>query len=390
MISNNVSPIAKLCSFLILLSFTVACNAQDNPQKLTPNNFPADKGDQIAAHIFDIFEDSNGNIWFGTSKKGVVKYNPNSTPKDGNSLTYYNESNGLCGSSVANIAEDEQGNLWFGTHMDLCKYNGTEFKTLARKDGIPILGWGWKTMGAGWKSVRSNNDKSIWVNSHHGMFRCDDPTLPFDQLTFTEFIVPMDTSVKGTYCNTPGKISLDLEDRNGNLWFGTDGDGAYKYDGTAFTHFSKADGLLTDNVTNITEDANGNIWFACVQALSPKRMNDGGVCMYDGKEITSFIDIDGLTENDIHTIYQDKSGNIWIGAKGVGVYRYDASEQPADDKKFTLYREPKEVNFEDTFNTTGLQSILEDSKGNIWMGFSGGLFRLKGTSIVNVTVNGPW
>jgi len=38
----------------------------------------------------------------------------------------------------------------------------------------------------------------------------------------------------------------------------------------------------------------------------------------------------------------------------------------------------------------GIQSILEDKKGNLWFGLSGGLFRLKGNSIINVSQNGPW
>ncbi|MBL4707708.1 MAG: hypothetical protein JKY48_04635 [Flavobacteriales bacterium] len=376
----NHFSLALLLGLMILMS---ACSAQDKASCSENNKSSNSSNEQISKHIFEIFEDSKGNLWFGTSKNGAARY-------DGKTLTYFTEEDGLCGSSVANIAEDKEGNLWFGTHMDLCKYDGTKFQTLARKDGVPILGWGWKNMGAGWKSVRTNSDQSIWVNSHHGMFRCDDPTLQIDQLRFTEFEVPMDTAVKGSYCNTPGKISLDLEDRNGNLWFGTDGDGAYKYDGESFTHYSKEDGLLTNNVTNIVEDVKGNIWFACVQSLIPNNMNDGGLCMYNGKQFTTFSDMEGLSQNNIYTLYEDRSGNVWIGANGVGVYRYDPSDEPADNKRFTLYKEPKEAKLETRFNTPGLQSILEDSNGTIWLGYSGGLFRLDGTSIVNVTVDGPW
>lgn len=390
MVMKNLFQITQLSSLLTLIFLTLSCNAQENTNASATKKQSNSVNQQIAKHIFDIYEDKNGNIWFGTYKQGVAKYDPSAKQTGKNTLTYYTEDDGLCGSSVANITEDKAGNLWFGTHMDLCKYDGTNFQTLPRKEGTPILGWGWKNMGAGWKSVRTNNDQSIWVNSHHGMFRCDDPTLPIKQLTFTEFEVPMDTAVKGSYCNTPGKVSLDLEDRNGNLWFGTDGDGVYKYDGKTFTHYGKEDGLATNNVTNIVEDANGNIWFACVESLNPNRMNDGGVSMFDGKKFTSFSAIEGLSKNNVYTLYEDKSGNVWIGANGVGVYRYNASEQVAINERFTLYNEPKLAYFKDTFNTPGLQSILEDSKGNVWMGYSGGLFRLQGTSIVNVTVNGPW
>jgi len=34
--------------------------------------------------------------------------------------------------------------------------------------------------------------------------------------------------------------------------------------------------------------------------------------------------------------------------------------------------------------------MLHDSKGRFWMGFSGGLFRVEGASIVNIQKDGPW
>ena len=34
--------------------------------------------------------------------------------------------------------------------------------------------------------------------------------------------------------------------------------------------------------------------------------------------------------------------------------------------------------------------IFEDKKGNLWFGFSGGLFRLNDSVIVNITQEGPW
>ena len=38
-----------------------------------------------------------------------------------------------------------------------------------------------------------------------------------------------------------------IEDRDGNMWFGTSG-GVTKYDGRYFTNYSKKNGLIDDNV----------------------------------------------------------------------------------------------------------------------------------------------
>jgi ligand-binding sensor domain-containing protein len=58
-------------------------------------------------HIRDIFEDSQGNIWFATAENGAVKY-------DGVITTSYKEYNGFPENSVNCIASDIDGNLWFG------------------------------------------------------------------------------------------------------------------------------------------------------------------------------------------------------------------------------------------------------------------------------------
>ena len=70
-----------------------------------------------------------------------------------------------------------------------------------------------------------------------------------------------------------------LQDKNGNLWFGTQGGGVSKYDGKSFTHFTEKEGLRNNFVRSILEDKSGNLWFG---------MGLGGVSKYDGKSFTHF------------------------------------------------------------------------------------------------------
>ncbi len=88
----------------------------------------------------------------------------------------------------------------------------------------------------------------------------------------------------------------------------------------------------------------------------------------------------GLTANDIYNLYSDRSGNIWIGAIGVGAYRYDG-------KSFTLFATTDRPDLTKYF---AIQAFVEDRHGTRWFGFSGGLFRFNGGSFVNVTRGGPW
>lgn len=361
-----------LFTLLFLAAFAVGCSASsitnETESIIAEAATPLEAAPQIADNIFEIFEDRQGTLWFGATDKGVARY-------DGKTLEYLTEADGLRGNTVADIAEDKNGVLWLGTHHDMVKYDLDQaaktgmdaFTTFPKTDGVPMLGWGWK-------NVITDRDGDIWVNTNQGIFQ-------YDGSTFTEFKVPVNTKEMGGTCATPGPVSLDLHDSQGNRWFGTDGDGAYKYDGTSFTHYTKADGLPSNTVTSILEDKDGNLWFTCIQSLDT-RNGDGGLCRYDGKSFTKFQE-DGLIGNDIHTIYEDKSGNIWVGATGVGVYRYD-------DDGFTLFNEPAGINLVKGPNINGLQSMLEDSRGRLWLGFSGGLYRLEGKKMVNITTVGPW
>ncbi len=173
-----------------------------------------------------------------------------------------------------------------------------------------------------------------------------------------------------------------MEDSKGNKWFGRDGYGATKYDGESFTHFTKKDGLASNNITDIQEDKLGNIWFASriTEKDHPdvdKKNGPGGVVKYNGKDFIDFPSLEGLYKSDVFQIYRDSKDNIWISAQSKGVYRYDGNN-------FINYKA------EGNKSTKAVMSILEDSKGTIWLGCAGGLFRLDSDVIINVTTNGPW
>ena len=102
-------------------------------------------------------------------------------------------------------------------------------------------------------------------------------------------------------------VKCSIMDAKGNLWFGTNGGGVSRYDGTSFTTFTKAQGLAGNNVSSITEDKAGNLWFGTY---------DGGVSRYDGSSFTTFTTGQGLASNFVFSITEDKAGNLWFGTEG--------------------------------------------------------------------------
>ncbi|MBK6836279.1 MAG: hypothetical protein IPG89_19270 [Bacteroidetes bacterium] len=78
-----------------------------------------------------------------------------------------------------------------------------------------------------------------------------------------------------------GSITCLLEDKSGNLWFGTAGGGVSKYDGNSFTHFTNKEGLSNNDIRSMVEDKSGNLWFGTF---------GGGVSKFDGKKFTHFTE----------------------------------------------------------------------------------------------------
>jgi len=153
-----------------------------------------------------------------------------------------------------------------------------------------------------------------------------------------------------------------LEDRKGNLWFASIDSGVYYYNGRSFQHFTTREGLANNNVGSIYEDKAGNMWF--------------GASRYDGKSFRNFTTKDGLTDNGVKAIMEDKTGKLWF-ATGDGPCFYD-------EKTFTVLKNKDGKAFKNVW------SIIEDKKGNIWFGDNDGLWRYDGRTFTKVSQRGAY
>ncbi len=361
----NIS-LLRIIADAILISFltlTSSCHSQTNTQNKKTSEQTETKDSQISEYVVEIFEDSKKNLWFGTINNGAAKY-------DGKALTFLTTENGLIGNIVTSFAEDKQGNIWFGTHSGLSKYDGKTFTNFTDKNGL---------VNNTVSELLVDKKGILWIGTWRGVSK-------FDGTTFSTFGIPNPDIKLLPYQSTTNWITEIIEDKHGNIWFGRDGYGACKYDGKSFTHYTKQDGLASTSIQVIREDKNGDLWFGSRvgEKDNPnknERTGDGGLTRFDGKTFTQFSTIKGLTKNDIYAVGVDSKGNIWVGANSLGAYRYDG-------KDFILFSKTNRADLM-PFGY-GIQSILEDKKGNLWLGLSGGLFRQHGDSIINVSRNGPW
>ena len=144
-------------------------------------------------------------------------------------------------------------------------------------------------------------------------------------------------------------VSCAIEDHDGTLWFGTSGEGVYRYDGKAFTQFSVQNGLCSNAVSALLEDRYNAIWVG----------TKNGLCCFDGKTMKE-IPISNAPSSHVYCIMQDNNGMLWFGTAD-GVFCYDRMNIAPFLGYGTIINDSG-ITLKNT------QCIFEDKKGNIWFG----------------------
>ena len=203
------------------------------------------------------------------------------------------------------------------------------------------------------RNVKQDRNGDILIASYKGVFR-------YDGKSFTNITSAI---------SSPSFWDV-LEDRKGNLWFGTKDSGIYccpsaslRTGGKSFLHYTTRQGLASNMAPHIYEDRAGNIWF--------------GASRYDGKSFRNFTTKDGFPSNSIRLLLEDKTGKLWFGAQGENMFVYDG-------KTFTVLKTKDGKAFNNVW------SIIEDKKGNIWFGDSDGLWRYDGSAFTKVSQRGAY
>jgi len=212
------------------------------------------------------------------------------------------------------------------------------FTTYDTDDGLAM-----DVINYGYKSVLCDSGGNLWLGTPgNGVSK-------YDGKSFTTY-----NTQQGLVSNVVTSI---IEDRKGNIWFGTEG-GVSKYNGEKFTTYNTEHGLANNYILSITEDKVGNIWFGT---------RGFGVSKYDGESFRTYSTKNGLANNRVFSIIEDRIGNIWFGTEG-GVSKYDGNS-------FTTY------STEQGLTNNNVRNILEDKIGNIWFAtFGGGVSKYDGKS----------
>lgn len=163
-----------------------------------------------------------------------------------------------------------------------------------------------------------------------------------------------------------------FQDSKGKYWFGSNGRGVYYLDGNVMKQFTTSDGLVNDTIRGIQEDKGGNIYIETPE----------GISKFNRKQFTTLKAIKSADNQ-----WKLDSDDLWFGYNANDLYRYDG------DSLFQLKLPRKDlkkafgIDSLDGYyirdNPYSVYSINKDYDGNIWFGtFVAGAFRYDGKSFL--------
>lgn len=150
-------------------------------------------------YVYDILEDSDGNIWVATMGNGVYKYDP--TNKKIQHYTFKsNDNKSLSSNSVSSITETANGEVWFSTDRGgICRYNKVKnnFTTFSISDGLPD--------DVAYK-ILEDKYKNLWFGTNKGLVRFNPTTKETRVFTQNDGLLGNQFNYKAALASKSGKL----------------------------------------------------------------------------------------------------------------------------------------------------------------------------------------
>ena len=282
--------------------------------------------------------------------------------------------------SAMRLAPAQDGGVWVccGFHLFKCDENGGY---LDSGQFYP------DNSGTGATVMIEDRDGNVWIGTpFYGLYRHGDAGFQ---------------SIETSHA---GILSL-IEDREGNIWAGTSGGGLNRIRERAITLESKESGLPFSSIESISEAPDGSVWAVTQSGVLVRKTGDhwdsvttsnewsgdaatcvtadaqgriwvgvrqrGLHCWHDGKFVP-WGDDNALRGQTLHTLLAAKNGDLWVG-----------QESP---NAILRVQDGHVTSYPISTNLRIIRAMVEDAKGNIWVGTSkGNLLRIEGDKIVEAT-----
>jgi signal transduction histidine kinase/ligand-binding sensor domain-containing protein/DNA-binding response OmpR family regulator len=272
------------------------------------------------AGVMEIAEDKFGNIWFGTTRSGVIT--PQTSVEDApsfplhltkeNFVIYNNDpyrSSSLSSNLILSIYFDHSGTLWVGTDgAGLNKLLNSRMGEFIRYLNAPNDSTTISDNDV-WSIYESpsERDSILWIGTASGGLNKFDRKSK--QFLHYKYDPKNPTSISAN------RVYVIHESPDGLFWIGTDG-GLNKFDRTTekFEYFGTNVGFPNDVIYGILEEDNGVLWLSTNVGLI--RFNPNSL------QVQSYTTKDGLPSNEFNarSFHKNSEGEFFFGCLDGLVY----------------------------------------------------------------------
>ena len=323
--------------------------------------------------ITAIGSDSQGNIYVGTHKNGLIRL-----VKLGKDNEYAVKDR-ININNVFTILEDIEGSLWLGSHgFGLIQLKRRAFLTYNKKHGLkntivfPII---------------ERKTGGMWIGTYGGgLFFLKDEVV--EQIVLKDHV------------NEKALVFSIFEDSDGVLYVSNYERGVIRVDGDNISEIGMKDGLSSNDVSVIFKDSKGSLWVGT---------GKDGVNLIRNGEIKVFSSSDGLpSPPNIQSINEDSKHQIWV-ATNKGVFIFDGkkfiksipelygvgvgSVCPAQNGKLLFatdkgivihsYNGTVVLNRKNGLGLDAVFDVTEDDEGNLWATSNSGVVLIKKKDLEN-------
>ena len=317
-------------------------------------NIPGDRQSLGGNSVWSIIEDRDQRLWFGIWNAGVDFIDPYFARFD-----HYQSASGtnsISNNIVTDFVEDDEGNLWIATDGGGLNYfdrKKNSFKPYLHDPGDP------NSLGSdAVLSVCFDPRGRLWAGTWNGGITI----LNSDKTNYSH----LNTSNSGLSSNDVFDVMYDGDHK---MYIATYRGGlnifdlkSEKWENYTFNP-EDSTSICSNNLFMIFQDRQNSIWIGTLSdglELFHKEKNDRG---YFTHYQFNYLDSTSISDNKIHSIYQDSRNRLWVGtSNGLNLMNREQGN-------FTIYGK------EQGLPTNYISGITGDSSSVLWLSSLKGITR---------------
>lgn len=232
--------------------------------------------------VYDVLEIPGGDVWIATGA-GVnrVRGGALKDPAKWELYTVENTGGGLPNNRVYRIAAGKGDGVWLATRGGLARFRNAKWENWTHANGLGAPDDGVK------REVVLNNNPLNSPPPHTGQAqgaRVADARLPIN----------------------PNHVAALQVSKDGSVWAGTRGAGLARFDGKAWTNYSVAEGLPSNQISTLNFDRNGRLWIG----------TRNGLALYQNGKFHVMTTAHGLLADSVFAVTTIGNGDLWVGGSG--------------------------------------------------------------------------